>query len=803
MDETHNQVRQTILIADDAELNRAILAEMLGEDYDVVEAENGAQAVQAIQGGSTPVDLLLLDINMPVMDGFQVLEQLGRERLLGNLPVVMISSENASSFVERAYDLGASDYISRPFDQRVVRRRVLNTLMLYAKQRKLARMVAEQVYEKERSNNLMINILSQIVEFRNGESGRHVLNIRVITELLLRQLHRHTDRYGLEQADEAAITTASALHDIGKISVSSEILNKPGRLTDEEFAIMKTHSAIGAEMLGKMAGTQDEPLMKAAYEICRWHHERWDGRGYPDGLRGDEIPISAQIVALADVYDALTSERCYKKAFSHETAIRMILDGECGAFNPLLLDCLRRAAPRLPDELKAGERDQTGERQAVSVVDRLLKLEDLGYSSRAAWDMELEREKARFFTAHVEELQFVYSASARTVNVSTWGAKRLGLRSTLIYLDGEEGEALLSDENIRRFYRDLCATTPEQPEVEREMLLALGGEMRWYRVLARALWICSGQTRFVGAVGICTDVHEKYMDKLGEQADFRNALGALEVTALMRDLRHVFDVVRLVDVEQAVEVDPETDCRALGRCYAIWGRAHRCSNCISSIVLEQKTQLTKFEFVGEEIHQVISRYLEVDGRPCVLEMVLRLRNDALRAAYNEQELIRRLSSYRNELYLDSLTGVYNRRYFDDHIETLDHFEAVVMIDVDDFKTINDTYGHHAGDLALRAIAGAMGECTRSSDILLRYGGDEFLLLYPNIPKVNFDRKMEQLQQAVREVRIDEFPEISLSISVGGAYGIHPASKAVELADERMYETKARWKQARSGEPSSQ
>ena len=210
--------------------------------------------------------------------------------------------------------MGVTDYISRPFDALVVHRRVVNTIMLYAKQKKLVGMVADQIYEKEKSNRLLISILSHIVEFRNGESGLHVLHIQNITQLLLRQLMQMTDQYHLSSEDISLISTAAALHDIGKIAIPSEILNKPGRLTAEEFEIMKTHSTIGASMLEQLPLREEEPLVKIAYQICRWHHERYDGCGYPDKLQGEEIPIAAQIVALADVYDALTSERVYKKS---------------------------------------------------------------------------------------------------------------------------------------------------------------------------------------------------------------------------------------------------------------------------------------------------------------------------------------------------------------------------------------------------------------------------------------------------------------------------------------------------------
>lgn len=352
------EYQETILIVDDSALNRMVLIEILGkENYTFLEAENGQQAVELLDC-HPEVDLLLLDITMPEIDGFGVLEIMNQYHWIEETPVIMISAEDAYSFIERAYDLGASDYITRPFDARVVCRRVSNTLMLYAKQKRLVQMVAEQVYEKEKVSNTMISILSHIVEFRNNESGLHVVHIRTITELLLRRLRKKTDRYPLTEADISLISTASALHDIGKINVPEEILNKPGRLTKEEFEIIKTHSAVGEHMLRQIPFNQNEPLVKVAREICRWHHERWDGRGYPDGLKGDEIPISAQVVSLADVYDALTSERCYKAAFDHETALNMIVNGECGAFNPLLLECLMDGADQIKQAMQETEEEK-------------------------------------------------------------------------------------------------------------------------------------------------------------------------------------------------------------------------------------------------------------------------------------------------------------------------------------------------------------------------------------------------------------------------------------------------------------
>lgn len=354
IDSAEAKERQQILIVDDSQINCEILAEILKDEYRILEAANGEECINLLKQYGTGIALLLLDINMPVMDGFEVLALMNRKHWIEDIPVIMISSEDSASYVRRAYEMGASDYISRPFDVQVVHQRVSNTIKLYAKQRRLISLVTDQIREKEKNNQMMISILSQIVEFRNSESGSHVLHINIITGMLLERLMQKTDQYHLQWSDQFLITTASALHDIGKIGIDEKILNKPGKLTKEEFEIMKTHTLIGASMLKSIEMYQNEKLLQVAYQICRWHHERYDGKGYPDGLKGEEIPISAQVVAIADVYDALVGKRVYKKAFSHETAIHMILNGECGAFNPLLLECLTDIQNRLKEETKSG-----------------------------------------------------------------------------------------------------------------------------------------------------------------------------------------------------------------------------------------------------------------------------------------------------------------------------------------------------------------------------------------------------------------------------------------------------------------
>ena len=350
--------RQSILIVDDSEMNRAILAEILGSDYNILEATNGKECLAMLEQYGTGIALILLDIVMPVMDGFAVLSEMNRSHWIEDIPVIMISSEDADTVVRHAYELGVSDYVSRPFDAGVVYRRVFNTIKLYAKQRRLASLVTSQIKEKEKNTKMMISILSEVVEFRNGESGQHVLHIGTLTQRLLERLTQKTDKYDLPPETQELIVMASALHDIGKVAIDDKILNKPGRLTPEEFDLMKTHTVVGANMLDRLGRYKNEALVKTAHDICRWHHERWDGRGYPDGLAGDDIPISAQIVSMADVYDALVSKRVYKAAYSPDTAVQMILHGDCGQFNPLLLECLVEIQDVLKAEIVGRENEE-------------------------------------------------------------------------------------------------------------------------------------------------------------------------------------------------------------------------------------------------------------------------------------------------------------------------------------------------------------------------------------------------------------------------------------------------------------
>lgn len=510
--------RNRVLIVDDTEMNRAMLADMLAAEYEVIEASNGREAVSLLRQQHEEISLVLLDIIMPDMDGFEVLACMNKNGWIGRIPVITISAETSSSYIDHAYDLGATDYISRPFDEKTVQRRVRNTMMLYSKQKMLEDMVTEQIAEKEKNNFLMVEILSNIVEFRNGESGLHVLHIRVLTEIFLRKLQELTGEYPLSAAQLALIINASALHDIGKISIAESILNKPGRLTPEEFDVIKTHSAIGAQIMDDALQRHHEELIRFAYNICRWHHERYDGKGYPDGLKGEEIPIEAQIVALADVYDALTSTRVYKPAYSHRKAMEMILGGECGAFHPLLLRCLKEVGPDLEEELKIRSLNAVSEANIQELSSQIIA--DGKVSNRTLTLLEQERIKYQFFASMSNEIQFEYSYKTDILTMSEWGSRQLGL--PVLIEHPEKSQVLnrvFSLEDYQDIQKRLHGTTPENPIVGAAYRLHVNGEERWYKATARLLW--EGEGAVAGVIGKFVDIHEEQLrlDRLKRRAE--------------------------------------------------------------------------------------------------------------------------------------------------------------------------------------------------------------------------------------------------------------------------------------------
>lgn len=779
-------LKEKILIADDSEMNQMLLEEILSDKYEYVMAKDGTEAVDILEKNDD-IDLVMLDINMPKMDGFDVLEIMNLRHWISEVPVIIISSESDVDFIRRGYDLGASDYISRPFDLTVVRRRVENTLMLYVRQKRLVRLVEEQVYEREKTNNTMINILSHVIEYRNNESGQHILHVRMMTDILLRRLIEITDKYPLTETDISMIASVSALHDIGKISVPKAILNKPGKLDPEEWEIMKSHAAIGDSMLYDIGMQQSETLMNLAHEICRWHHERWDGRGYPDGLKGDEIPISAQVVAMADVYDALTSERCYKKSFDHATAIKMITNGECGAFNPLLIQCLLDVQDQLFENMHTDPRRFDYRQEAKRLSDEMLEQKELMPNNRAHSLLTFEQKKAEFFAEQCGGIQFEFDHWTNTVHLKDWNAP-VDQREKSMYLTEWNDVSLLSEKDWLALREKLKATTPERPEVKMIVQIPVNGEYRWQRLTVKSLWTTKHK-EYAGVLGYFEDIQDE-MVRRGEEA-FEKC-SEYSVSHLLKDLSRVFEVVRLVDPKTNENLELDKDGKVITtpiHCYEIWGRNEPCENCISSRSLEGKEWVTKLEMRDRQMYFVLSKHINVNGRTCTLEIASHEDEAECTRCGGDNDAPTR-SSFMN-FYRDALTGTYRRLYLESFQSNLESADAVAIVDVDLFKQINDTYGHPVGDEALKTIANTIRSGIRGSDTLIRYGGDEFLLIFSKIGEEVFYERLKQLRRAVQETKLPDYPEVKLDVSLGGVYRVHPLSEAIRQADLRMYENKAK------------
>lgn len=783
-----------ILIVDDSEMNRDMLSDMLSDDYDIVEAADGEEALSILKERVYDIDLVLLDIIMPAVDGFGVLDVMKRYHWIDNTPVIMISSETSQSYIRKAFELGVTDYIIRPFDSFIIHKRVSNTLMLYRKQKKLLSALEEQVYENEKNNSMMINVLAHIVEFRNGESGMHVHHIKQLTSILLQNLIEKTDKYHLTENDILLISTASSLHDIGKISIDDKILNKPGRLTAEEFEVIKTHSVIGAEMLQDLHNTHNYPLFDKAYEICRWHHERYDGKGYPDGLKGEEIPISAQVTSLADVYDALTSNRCYKKAFSHEKAMEMILDGQCGAFNPVLLQCLKDCEKQIlaefSDSIDTTQDDRLLIRATEELVENKISSDKIDFSAHLPI---AARDRWNFFSDGSGEIQFEYDAILDVLRLTKYGAKVLGLQELTMHPRGLK-QGYLGAQNIQTILDAMQSEASlEKPVVKIKKHISLNGPRRWYEIRIRTLWSNEENPKYTGILGRIIDINDSELAivrpeyRISENDD-------TEIRQTISKLTQVFDVVRLVDITDNEIVrsgcKPGNEeminaCRG-DKCYAIWGKTQRCKNCVSSKAFEKRGQVSKLEFADDSIFQIISKYVEISGKPYVLEMIYKDNDGVLLGAYGKTDFMDNIVNYNRQLYHDALTGTYNRRYYEEQAKSMRYIDAVAMLDANNFKGINDHYGHAAGDCVLKAVCESIKECIRSSDILIRLGGDEFVLLMANIPEIVFYQKISEIKQKISEIKLPDYPDIKCAAAIGGVYGIQPIENALTEADRLMY-----------------
>jgi len=786
--------KQKILIADDSEMNRELLAAILEEEYDIIQVNDGVQAVDCLQRQAEEISLLLLDIVMPHMDGFEVLSYMNKEHWIDSIPVVIISSENSPIYIKRGYDLGATDFIEKPFDANMVLRRSANAILLGAKQRRMTSIVSNQIYEREKSSKLMINILSHIVEFRNGESGLHVLHIQTITEMLLRQLvQKENNRYALSKEQIRMITTASALHDIGKISIPDEILNKPGRLTAEEFAVIKGHSMAGANMLSELPLDQkEEPLVKTAYEICRWHHERYDGGGYPDGLKGEEIPVSAQVVALADVYDALTSERCYKDAYSHEKAIEMILAGQCGAFNPLMLECLLDISSSLKKKMGYKSKERYEQTDLSDIASRFHDFE-MDSSEKIVQQLEFERMRYNFLAEGSRNIVFTYTISPPLLTFNQAGCKRSGITEpSFSPLQSGVLKDLVEEQSLKRLIRKITQATRETPDVTSNLFLTDGKNPCHYRCKCRVIWTDGAEKGYTGVVGKLTDITDDYMvmenvreeglkvlekDRSAEFSSFYDrfkkcgfSTDGTEAWLLLQYLQISYDLVRYVDPITNKVIHIEKDGKmweSETACSDIWNCLEKCSNCISRLSMQTKKRMTKLEVAGDDPYQVVSMYVEIDGKPCCLEMASRIDGDFMPDGYSKDEILSSVRIHKEKVYIDPVTGVYNKRYYVEKLSKMDNAAALMFADIKNFKRINENFGHQAGDDVLRQVAGVLRDAAAGKGDVLRYSGDDFVTVFFKATEEELSEIQKEMCGRVEALRFPELPGVQLKLVTAG------------------------------------
>ena len=786
--------KQKILIADDSEMNRELLAAILEEEYDIIQVNDGVQAVDCFQRHAEEISLLLLDIVMPHMDGFEVLSYMNKEHWIDSIPVVIISSENSPIYIKRGYDLGATDFIEKPFDANMVLRRSANAILLGAKQRRMTSIVSNQIYEREKSSKLMINILSHIVEFRNGESGLHVLHIQTITEMLLRQLvQKENNRYALSKEQIRMITTASALHDIGKISIPDEILNKPGRLTAEEFAVIKGHSMAGANMLSELPLDQkEEPLVKTAYEICRWHHERYDGGGYPDGLKGEEIPVSAQVVALADVYDALTSERCYKDAYSHEKAIEMILAGQCGAFNPLMLECLLDISSSLKKKMGYKSKERYEQTDLSDIASRFHDFE-MDSSEKIVQQLEFERMRYNFLAEGSRNIVFTYTISPPLLTFNQAGCKRSGITEpSFSPLQSGVLKDLVEEQSLKRLIRKITQATRETPDVVSNLLLTDGKNPCHYRCQCRVIWTDGAEKGYTGIVGKLTDITDDYMvmenvreeglkvlekDRSAEFSGFYDrfkkcgfSTDGTEAWLLLQYLQIPYDLVRYVDPITNKVIHIEKDGKmweSETACSDIWNCLEKCSNCISRLSMQTGKRMTKLEVAGEDPYQVVSMYVEIDRKPCCLEMASRIDGDFMPDGYSRDEILSSVRIHKEKVYIDPVTGVYNKRYYVEKLSKMDNAAALMFADIKNFKRINENFGHQAGDDVLRQVAGVLRDVAAGKGDVLRYSGDDFVTVFFKATEEELSEIQKEMCRRVEALRFPELPGVQLKLVTAG------------------------------------
>lgn len=671
----------TLLIVDQQSFDRTFLGELFREDYSVEEASNAFQTAEYLRESAKELKAVLISAAMLEQDEDGICGLLwGKPDEKNDIPVFLITSERINLDTWQRWETMTMDIIEKPFEPAIIRRRVNNAVELYEARKHIKQVIGDelaslrkQTYKKRDMNNAIIDMLSSVIEFRSGESGEHVGRIRSLTRMILNRLKENKIYPGLTDEEIDMISEASAMHDIGKISIPEHILNKPGPLTAEEYEEMKKHTLYGCAILASLPFFQEEEVFQYAYEICRHHHDRWDGTGYPDGIRGNEINLAAQVVAVADVYDSLVSERVYKKAYSHQKAIRMIKEGECGSFNPKILKCFYEIADEAHEKLYSSRREnllreEEGYSPSFS-MGSLKNIQEERISDKALWLLERERQKFTWLTELSDEILFDYDKVADTIEFSEKYKEVFG--GNLEVCSAREfikNSPYATEKERIRIQEQMKKLDLDQPGVSLEVQLQTKNGVEWFDFVVRGIW--SGE-----------------------------------------------------------------------ECVGYFGR---------------------------------------------LSSIEHLKGETLK--------------WKKQAMQDYLTGLCNRQALENAVQEMLQLKkevfSLMMLDVDNFKAVNDTKGHLVGDELLKEIAAILTGKFRESDLIARLGGDEFCALLRGVVNEKvLSAKAEEICQTTAGELAKKYG-VDISCSIG--FSFYPAdgeegSLLLRKADKALYEAKKRGK----------
>lgn len=774
-------MKDTILIIEDSMENHTFLQEALNTQYTLISV-NYKEADQYLAKTQLDLSLIILDINTPLKNSENILNAI-KYHPLHLIPIVVISSNHLLEHLDEFYEQGVVDHIFLPCHKTIIQKKIFYFIQTYRQQLKY-----QTINSQYNCEHQLIHVLNKISELRNIDSKEHVKRIGVIVGWLLNVIKHKPLGQHLNDQDIDAIIKASSLHDIGKILIEDHILNKPERLTEQEFNIIKTHAILGANMIEDL--NVDDLLMKRAYEICRWHHERYDGKGYPDGLVGDDIPLSAQIVSIADVYDALISARCYKTNYSHQQTMEMIISGQCGKFNPVLIECLLEIEPLLENEQINLDNEESMLRTAPSNIQYTpLILNRLN-------EEDTHQQKLDFYIQHTTNLSFSYSYQQDRITLNSRDAKRLNTMEVIFsplehHLINHRGKNQW--QNLLNIAKN---TSIMQPEFEFEGILCIDKQLKSCHIVCRTIWLDLPIPKLIGIEGMIdleveiSSHDEAKLIYVSEEDEYGHVqkMSIIEAKRFKDALSKIFHRVRYINTHLQKELVID-DSFQPKYCHTNCNQLIECENCIVTQAMNRQAKLTKFEFLKNEIDYVITQYVEIDGYPYVLELVSIAKDNLIFEQQGNQNFVKSIQELQQKLYLDGLTGAFNRHYLEDEMYDQNKITAIAMVDLDNFKQINDTYGHGAGDLSLKVITGIIMDNIRKHDAIIRYGGDEFIIMFNGITECVIEERLNIIRKEIQSSKFEDYPGLVLTCSIGCACQQGSLHDLLNLADDMLYKAK--------------